>query len=284
MKELIVIFLMSFTINAQTEINYADIGSVLDVQDELVMIQYYTDWCSVCKRMEPIYEELSEKHKDGMHFYKVDVTDIDVESIKLSGIPISGFPAYACYLNDEEANDPISLWYGYRAFEIYDFWIEETISDPNSKYSDYEPLYSVDQVKKEAIRKVLSWSNRETFTAEHIHDENYDYDPDYFLDDDYNETVYWKNNWEKIWTGEIKSNYKYTYIPNPEEVLTGEDYSIVESGFWYTLEENNGLDLVVVKVEFLDEDEGRAVCFVLFDRADNIGGDYDVVGPNYPDL
>lgn len=289
--KLIIAILISFSLNAQTEISYSEINSVLDVKDKLIMIEYYTDWCIVCKKMDPIYEQLAEKHKDEMIFYKVDVTNIDEDLINKISAPYAfkGFPAYACYLNDEKENDPISLWYGFKEFEIYDHWISERISAPNAKYSYYEPLFSTEEVKKASVMSVLSWHNREFFTAEHIHDENYDYDDDYFFtrtNSGFEETPYWKENWEKIWSGEIKSNYKYTYISNPEEALTGEDYSQVESGCWYTLNENKGRDLVVVKVEFFDEDDFRAICYVLFDKADNIGGTFvqQVVGTIYPDL
>ena len=37
-----------------------------------VGIDFYTTWCCPCKRLAPIMEELSEKYKGKIEFYKVD--------------------------------------------------------------------------------------------------------------------------------------------------------------------------------------------------------------------
>ncbi len=38
-----------------------------------VIIDFYTTWCGPCKRLAPIMEELSEKYKGRVVFYKVDI-------------------------------------------------------------------------------------------------------------------------------------------------------------------------------------------------------------------
>lgn len=40
---------------------------------ELVLIDFYTDWCGTCQTMELIIEELTEKYTNNLKLLKIDV-------------------------------------------------------------------------------------------------------------------------------------------------------------------------------------------------------------------
>ena len=42
--------------------------------DQPVIVDFYADWCGPCKRLAPIFEELSSE-VDGVSFFKVDVEE-----------------------------------------------------------------------------------------------------------------------------------------------------------------------------------------------------------------
>jgi len=65
-----------------------------------VLIDFYADWCSPCKIVAPILEELSEEYEGRLTIYKVD-TEVEVELASVFGIrsiptflfiPIDGDP------------------------------------------------------------------------------------------------------------------------------------------------------------------------------------------------
>ncbi|MFT4250211.1 MAG: thioredoxin [Candidatus Woesearchaeota archaeon] len=42
--------------------------------DNAVIVDFYADWCGPCKRLAPVFEELSQEVSD-VGFFKVDVDD-----------------------------------------------------------------------------------------------------------------------------------------------------------------------------------------------------------------
>ncbi len=49
------------------------------------LIDFYADWCSPCKMVAPILEELSEEYKGKIKIYKVD-TEVEQELAAVFGI------------------------------------------------------------------------------------------------------------------------------------------------------------------------------------------------------
>lgn len=61
--------------------------------NEIVLVDFWADWCGPCKRFGPIYEEASGRH-DGVVFAKVDTEDARdlAAALEIQSIPtIMGF-------------------------------------------------------------------------------------------------------------------------------------------------------------------------------------------------
>jgi thioredoxin len=59
--------------------------------DKPCIIDFYADWCRPCKIASPILEELAEKYKGKIDFYKVNT---DIESSLKSAFGIQSIPAF----------------------------------------------------------------------------------------------------------------------------------------------------------------------------------------------
>ncbi|MFT3888893.1 MAG: thioredoxin [Arachnia sp.] len=61
--------------------------------NQIVLVDFWADWCGPCKRFSPIYEEASGRH-DGVVFAKVDTEDARdlAAALEIQAIPtIMGF-------------------------------------------------------------------------------------------------------------------------------------------------------------------------------------------------
>ncbi len=55
------------------------------------VVDFYADWCAPCRKASPVMDELSEKYKGKVLFYKVNT---DEESELASMFHITGIPAF----------------------------------------------------------------------------------------------------------------------------------------------------------------------------------------------
>jgi len=53
--------------------DYTDIKVEINSSKTPVMLDFYADWCEPCKRLLPIFEELSVKYLGRVKFLKIDV-------------------------------------------------------------------------------------------------------------------------------------------------------------------------------------------------------------------
>nr|AAH99308.1 LOC399040 protein [Xenopus laevis] len=61
-----------------------------------VFVEFYAPWCSHCKEMEPVWEELGEKYKDheNVIIAKIDATANEIDGLRVRGFPnLRFFPA-----------------------------------------------------------------------------------------------------------------------------------------------------------------------------------------------
>jgi thiol-disulfide isomerase/thioredoxin len=267
-----ILFFLNLTIltsicYSQTEISVSEINEKLTVQDRWVVIEYYADWCAVCKKMKPDYKKIAEEYGDRIDFYSVDATEMNIQDFKIN------FPSVGYYFNDKKISSPSYLGKGLYTYPMFEYRIKNILETPNKKDSNYKPVCSMESLKYYAVGRVFADQYNDIFIAP--------VPPREERKKDDTSKVY--SN--KIFDGQIETNYTFTYIPNPTEVLSDEEQKEVNSMFYYELDENTTKDFVVVKVEFINPYlESRAVVYLGFDRAAYGCGFYTFTDTFFPDL
>lgn len=69
-------------------------NSILEAsQNRLLIFEFYADWCTPCKALEPILVEIAQKYRDRVEIYKInyDENQTLVERFKVYGIPYVSF-------------------------------------------------------------------------------------------------------------------------------------------------------------------------------------------------
>lgn len=59
---------------ATTDVTEASFADEVLMAPELVVVDYWADWCSPCKQIAPIIEELSNEYAGRVKFVKVDTS------------------------------------------------------------------------------------------------------------------------------------------------------------------------------------------------------------------
>lgn len=87
-------------------------GSVAEVTDATfaetvlksskpVMVDYWADWCSPCRQIAPIIEELSHTYGDRMTFVKMDT---NANPVTPASYGVLGLPTLQIFVNGEVVN------------------------------------------------------------------------------------------------------------------------------------------------------------------------------------
>lgn len=59
---------------AVNDVTQTTFGDEVKSSDQLVVVDYWADWCAPCKQLSPILDELSETYAGQVKFVKVDTT------------------------------------------------------------------------------------------------------------------------------------------------------------------------------------------------------------------
>ena len=76
-----------------------------EIEQGLVLVDFFTKWCGPCKRMAPILEQFSENNKN-IKVLKVDVEESPVVSSKLN---IGSVPTLIFFKNRNEVRRLVGL-------------------------------------------------------------------------------------------------------------------------------------------------------------------------------
>ncbi|MBU0461786.1 MAG: thioredoxin [Nanoarchaeota archaeon] len=76
------------------------------LSDKPVLIDFYSDFCSPCRMMAPVFEELSDEYKGKMKFVKVDTLKSTILS---QGFHIESIPTFSVVHKGQELERWIGL-------------------------------------------------------------------------------------------------------------------------------------------------------------------------------
>lgn len=71
-----------------------------------VVIDFYADWCGPCKKLEPLFQSLSEKYNNEIIFAKVDT---DEQSELTNMFRISSLPTLILIKNGQVVNQLVGF-------------------------------------------------------------------------------------------------------------------------------------------------------------------------------
>jgi len=69
-------------------------------KEEIVLVDFYADWCMPCVMMAPVIEELSRKFKGKIKFGKVNIEDNQELARKFN---VSSIPTFILFKNGKQA-------------------------------------------------------------------------------------------------------------------------------------------------------------------------------------
>lgn len=88
-----------------------------EMKDELIVLDFYADWCGPCKMIAPFFQEVSEKI-EGVKFVKVNV---DEEGDLAKEFGVQSIPTLVILKNKQEIGRKI----GFVMKNVLEAWILE---------------------------------------------------------------------------------------------------------------------------------------------------------------
>ena len=108
------IFVFSFLILTILKISYCSDVVVLTPEnfDQIVdgsspvLIDFYAPWCGFCKKLDPEWDDLAKRVKEGGDKVIIAKIDASEHSSFASRYPVSGFPTLIYFPNGPKSNQP----------------------------------------------------------------------------------------------------------------------------------------------------------------------------------
>ena len=80
--------------------NVVEFASAVKSQErELVIIDFFADWCGPCKRIAPFFEELATKYPN-VGFYKINTDNMEINEI-IGACKIEQLPTFCIFYKGE---------------------------------------------------------------------------------------------------------------------------------------------------------------------------------------
>jgi len=105
---------------ATSKTNDQDFKADVLESDKFVLVDFWAEWCSPCKAIAPLLEEISEEMKDKLKVVKVNVDENQTVSQSYS---IRSIPALMIFKNGEKVSEKM----GALSKSALQAWVNETL-------------------------------------------------------------------------------------------------------------------------------------------------------------
>lgn len=86
-------------------------------ENDVVLLQYYADWCNPCQMLKPVLEDLSTELTD-VKFFRVDIEEYRDLAVQAG---VQSIPTVVMFKNGEE----VSREKGFKPRHIMEAWIKK---------------------------------------------------------------------------------------------------------------------------------------------------------------
>ncbi len=87
-------------------LNEIEFVKSVEESEDLVLVDFYAEWCGPCKMMAPILDQISEEVKDFAKVYKVDIDESQNLAVKYD---IMAVPTMKIFKNGEVVEEIVGF-------------------------------------------------------------------------------------------------------------------------------------------------------------------------------
>lgn len=117
-----------------TEVNEGNWEKEVMKSDKLVIVDFWATWCPYCRRLMPIFEELSREYSGRMTFAKLDVDEARSIAARFG---ITGIPVLKFFCNGREVGELV----GYRSKENLKAAFDQALATYKTCIESSSPMY-----------------------------------------------------------------------------------------------------------------------------------------------